>query len=119
MFIVFTMPSRYSAQGRSLLGGYAIGIIIGIIMSLISKFLLNNYFSGQEHNIYIIFGALAVGVAIFLMVITDTEHPPAIGLALGLVLSDWTYRVIVMVVVSVLLLYGIKKILKPYLIDLR
>ena len=34
----------------------------------------------------IIFGSLATSMAMFVMVVTRTEHPPAAALALGLVL---------------------------------
>ena len=64
-------------------------------------------------------GALAVGLAIFVMVITDTEHPPAAGLALGLVLNEaCDARVLAVVLIGILALSLAKEVLKPLLIDL-
>ncbi|EOD00690.1 HPP family protein [Caldisalinibacter kiritimatiensis] len=118
-FIVFTMPSSYPARPRSLTGGYLTGIVIGAMMHLIANLLLTNFFPNYEHIIFTIFGALSVGLSIFIMVVTDAEHPPAAGLALGLVLSDWTYMTLFFVFSAVLIMLGLKKLLKPYLLDLR
>ncbi len=35
-FIVFTMPNTYSSDPRRLIGGYIVGIIVGIICNYIS-----------------------------------------------------------------------------------
>jgi hypothetical protein len=52
------------------------------------------------------------------MVATNTEHPPAAGFALGLVLQSWDYRTLVYVLVCVCLLAIIRLVLKRFLIDL-
>ena len=55
----------------------------------------------------------------FLMVITDTEHPPAAGLALGLVLAEsWRPEIIIVVLVGIVLVALLKRLLKPVLKDL-
>jgi len=63
-------------------------------------------------------GAVAVGMAIFIMVATDTEHAPAAGIALGLVLNDWDYKTIIFILVAVVLFSVMRKILKPKLFNL-
>ena len=64
-------------------------------------------------------GALAVGLAILAMVITDTKHPPAAGLALGLVLNEaCDGRVLAVVLIGIVSLSLAKEVLKPLLIDL-
>ncbi len=118
-FIVFAIPNSYGAQPRNLIGGYLCGIIVGIIGSLLSNYLLSSFFIGKERILFIVFGSIAVGLAIFIMVITDTEHPPAAGLALGLVLGSWDYITIIIIICSILLMSGIKKVLGSVLIDLR
>jgi CBS-domain-containing membrane protein len=67
---------------------------------------------------YIVFGALAVGLAIFVMVITDTEHPPAAGLALGLVLDEYNHMTAVVALVGIVSLSVMKAVLKPVLKNL-
>lgn len=54
-----------------------------------------------------------------LMVISDTEHPPASGIALGLVINEWSYLTIIFVISGVLILFFVKKGLRSFLIDLR
>jgi hypothetical protein len=36
----------------------------------------SNFFTSTEMSL-IVFGAIAVGLAIFIMAVTNTEHPPA------------------------------------------
>ncbi len=66
----------------------------------------------------ILFGALAMGIAMFLMVVTKSEHPPAAALALGLVLNEWTTLTLAVVIVGVIGLSICKRIVLPHLMDL-
>jgi hypothetical protein len=53
------------------------------------------------------------------MVITNTEHPPASGIALGLVINEWTFHTIIFILVGVFVLFLVKRFLGSILIDLR
>jgi CBS-domain-containing membrane protein len=64
----------------------------------------------------IVFAALATGLAMFLMVVTKTEHPPAA--ALGLVLNEWTPLTLVVVILGVTALSICKRLVLPLLMDL-
>ena len=77
-FIAFTMPRKHVSQARFMVGGYAVGITAGTLCHFLTVW---TQWSPVP------FAALAVGVAIFVMVVTDTEHPPAAGVALGLALK--------------------------------
>jgi len=66
----------------------------------------------------VIFGGLAIGLAMFGMVITNTEHPPAASLALGLVLGEWHLLTVMVALVEIVMLCILKKLLKPILINL-
>jgi len=116
-FIAFAMPHIHSSEPRYLLGSYAIGTIIGCSMSLVSGWLS---LSGtwEPHALDIVCAALAVGVSIFIMVITDTEHPPAAALALGYVLNDWNLLTMAVVFGGIMLIVIVKQLAKPVLIDL-
>lgn len=117
-FIAFTMPHKPNSQPRYLIGGYVMGTIAGVFsnfMALLPLWAGTHFITDYGH---IIFGALAVGLAIFLMVVTDTEHPPAAGLALGYVLNECTFLTVVVVILGILCLVGIKTALKSQLIDL-
>ena len=99
-----------------MIGGYVVGILAGVVMAT-----LNNWIDppgGWDHAMMVLFGALAISTAMFLMVITRTEHPPAAALALGLVLNEWTMTTLLVVLAGVILLSVIKRLILPILLDL-
>ena len=117
-FVVFAIPNSYSSDPRRLIGGYFVGIIVGVICYHISiNFPNSNFFTNTEMSL-IVFGAIAVGVAIFIMAVTNTEHPPAAGIALGLVINNWDWITIIFILCAISWLTSIRKVLKPYLLDL-
>ncbi|MEA3457847.1 MAG: HPP family protein, partial [Candidatus Thermoplasmatota archaeon] len=83
-FIVFTMPTQYSSDPRRLIGGYTVGLASGFIFYLLSTSELGNSLIGNRTTSIVVFGSIAVGSAIFIMAVTNTEHAPAAGIALGL-----------------------------------
>lgn len=117
-FIVFTMPKQYSSDPRRLIGGYFIGLIIGFIFYTISTSNFSATLIGHNTTSLIIFGSAAVGSSIFIMAITNTEHAPAAGIALGLVINKWDYITIIYIVLAIVWMYGIKTLLRKYLMDL-
>lgn len=118
-FIVFTMPRAYASGPRPLIGGYIIGVIVGCSCSLLSTLRFMLPFFITRITSYTVFGALAVGIAIFLMAITNTEHAPAAGMSLGLVLNDWNYATVLFIFAAILFMVGLRRLLRPILIDLR
>lgn len=70
-FTVFAIPKHYTAKARNVVGGHVIGTCMGILFSHLDSLVVG--------------GSLAVGATMLLMVITNTEHPPAAGTALGLI----------------------------------
>lgn len=115
-FICFTMPHVKSSGPRYLIGGYIIGTITGGFISLAAGTIDINTITIETSQI--IFGAIATGLAIFCMVITDTEHPPAAALALGYVLNEWNPLTIVVILTGIFLISIIKEALKKHLINL-
>ncbi|MFC1952419.1 HPP family protein [Chloroflexota bacterium] len=115
-FVVFTMPAR--ATTRKLVGGHIIGLICGSIFYFL-------FFTGplaelaaNERLITILAYALAVGLCIFLMTITNTEHTPAVSTALGIVSDGWSYQVVLSVLLFAVTLAIIRKLLHSRLRDL-
>ena len=100
-----------------MIGGYLAGIISGALMST-----LNMAFEFSDivlaHVSLIVFAALATGLAMFLMVVTRTEHPPAAALALGLVLNHWTPLTLLVVIGGVIALSICNRLVLPILMDL-
>jgi CBS-domain-containing membrane protein len=118
-FIVFTMPRAYASGPRPLFGSYLIGICVSRVFSFVSTAIFKIPIIITQITAYIIFGSLAVGVAIFLMTITNTEHAPAAGMALGLVINKWDFLTILFIVAAVLFMAGLRTFLSPLMIDLR
>ena len=66
----------------------------------------------------IVFGAISVGIAIFIMSITNTEHAPAAGIALGLVINQWSYNTILLILGAIIWMSAVRKLLKSHMMDL-
>ena len=112
------MPTQYSSDPRRLIGGYTVGLTVGILLYLISTSDIGYNAIGNHTTTLVVFGAISVGFAIFIMAVTNTEHAPAAGIALGLVINKWEPMTILFIIVAVLWLVCIKIILKKYLMDL-
>lgn len=112
-FLIFTMPHKVSARPRYVIGGYIMGAVAGVLTSYA-------FSSGGLLPLASVFGlgAVAVGLATLLMVTTNTEHPPAAGMALGLVLQPWDYRTVLYVLGCVCFLCLARLALKRFMIDL-
>jgi CBS-domain-containing membrane protein len=104
-FIVFAMPKTASAQTRNVVGGHLVGLASGAIF----------YFTTLP---YFVEYPLAVGIAIFLMVALDVEHPPAAGTALAVVINEVSPEVFVTIMVSALVLSQCRYYMRSYLKDL-
>ncbi|MFH1063195.1 MAG: HPP family protein [Candidatus Omnitrophota bacterium] len=117
-FIAFTMPHLKESQPRCLVGGYLIGIVVGASCYFLSTLPFVDNIPFLLRYSTVIFCSIGVGVAIFLMVITNTEHPPAAGMALGLFMNRADLRTIIVVMIGVSSLVIIKTLLRPYLKDL-
>ena len=117
VFIAFAVPGSLHSSPRCLIGGYLAGILAGSLMATLN---IAIDFSDvvTAHASMVVFGALATGLAMFLMVVTKTEHPPAAALALGLVLNEWTLLTLVVVIVGVIALSICKQLVLPILMDL-
>ncbi|MCP4649921.1 MAG: HPP family protein [PVC group bacterium] len=117
-FIAFTVPHASNSGPRFLIGGYTVGILSGGICHYLSLLACLQNIPIINELSYIFFASLAVGLAIFIMVITNTEHPPAAGLALGLVFNAFNHRTLLVVILGIIALSLIKTLLKPLLKNL-
>ncbi|MCD4814242.1 HPP family protein [bacterium] len=117
-FIAFTMPHAQVSKPRFLIGGYFVGTLSGLGCQLIEHYRILVNISFLHNNIHIVMAALAVGLAIFIMVITNTEHPPAAGLAFGMAIQDISFQTISIVLIGIIALSVVKAVLKPSLQNL-
>jgi CBS-domain-containing membrane protein len=104
-FIVFAMPTAVSAKTRNVLGGHLVGIASGTIF----------YFATLP---YFLEYSLAVGIAFFVMVALDVEHPPAAGTALAVVVNEVSPDVFVTIMLGALILSQCRYYLRHHLKDL-
>ena len=72
-FVLFIMPHSETASPRHTIGGHFIALMVGAIVAI---------FDTNSTFFLALMGALAVGVSLFLMAATNTEHTPAAGTAL-------------------------------------
>jgi len=116
-FIVFSMPHRKRSAPRYLIGGYAVGALAGCSLSMLAAWLIEFSFV-VPHVVEICCAAFAMGMAFLIMVVTETEHPPAAALAIGFVLNDWDLYSLIVVLAGIVLVTTIKEVIKPQLRDL-
>jgi len=114
-FIIFAMPRSVTAQPRNVIGGHIMGLIAGSICYFA---LLYPPLGLSVKSLYILAAALSVGLAILLMVITDTEHPPAAGTALGIVAYGWSLWTVLFVLIFAVALSLARFLLRPWLREL-
>jgi CBS-domain-containing membrane protein len=116
-FVCYAMPKNVTAQPRNVIGGHFVGVISGGACAL-----LFIYFGDNSEFIHIIFASISVGVAIFIMVVTDTEHPPGCSTALGLVVHALAPLDVALyggfIIISATIIALVKHALDPQLKDL-
>ena len=118
-FIVFIAPSNVSASPRKVIGGHLVAVVVASVLSGILNILGIDYVAEDPRYLVNLVAALSVGLSILLMVVTDTEHAPAAGTALGLVIPDWSWSAAVFILGAAVMLSAMRLILRPKLINLQ
>ena len=116
--IVFIHPASAAGRYRSLIGGHALGLVLGTTFSF---FLFNSPpsgFLGDMPWLFDVVLAFSVGVMILVMAVTDTEHPPAVGTLLGVPVQPWHWETPAVLIAAVILLSVIRYLCQPHLRDL-
>ena len=115
-FVIFALPRSAQSRPRVVLGGYLIGVLLGAACHGLAR--STPAAIGTERFVTIAYASASVGLSIFLMTATNTEHPPAAGIALGLVLEPWSFRTVAIILAGVSALVLMKRILRSSLADL-
>ena len=113
-FVVFALPNNISAQPRNVIGGHIVGLICGCTGYWILNAMPDSDFFVAEAGVH----ALVVGIAMFIMVVTNTEHPPAAGTALGAAIAGPGERLITSVLFFSIAFTIIRLLTKKNLRDL-
>lgn len=117
-FVLFILPHSYFARSRPLFGGYVVGIMTGCLFSFINQLIFKFGWILSHQLSVVVCGALAVGIAIFVMAVFNFEHPPAAGISLSLVLNVWKIDTLIFILCAVFIVYAIKRFLGERIIDL-
>jgi CBS-domain-containing membrane protein len=115
-FLVFVNPSGIMSQPRRLVGGHITGALVALPFSVV----LYDAGLGLAGTavLYEATAGAAVGFGILVMSLIDTEHGPAAGTILGLVLEPWSASAALLVVGSAFVLLAAKYLLRERLVDL-
>ncbi len=108
-FIVFTMPLSVTANPRRVIGGHLTGLLCGTLGAV---------FVQHAMAPTLLAYSLTVGLSTFLMVALDFEHPPGSGTALGIAIGGFSFKVLIAILTSVIILSLAHHYLKKYLKDL-
>ena len=117
-FIIFVIPHRIAASPRKVVVGHLTAVIVGSIISGILSAFGVDTFAGDSRFTFYVAAAVSVGFSIFLMVITDIEHPAAAGTALGLVIPGWSWSAVVFIISGAIILSAVRFILRPKMVNL-
>ena len=118
VFTIFVFPNSVVSTPRKVIGGHVVAVIFGAIFSGILLLPGIDTAAADVRLIRDIAAAFAVGLSILLMVMTDTEHPPAAGTALGLVIHGLRWSPVLFILLSVITLSVVRLVLRPKLINL-
>ncbi|MDP6452946.1 MAG: HPP family protein [SAR202 cluster bacterium] len=117
-FTIFVYPDSIASTPRRVIGGHMVAVLSGATMAgmLLIPFMSS---TAQDARIVVdIAAALPVGIGALLMVMTNTEHPPAAGTAFALVIDPWSWSAILFVLSGAIALSAVRIILRPRLINL-
>ena len=117
-FIVFVVPHSVAATPRKVIGGHLLAVLVGTAFAgLMGLFGIDGGLVG-ERLVLQVAGAVSVGFAMFGMVITNTEHPPAAATSLSLVFHEWAISSIVFILGAAFVLSAVRIALRPKLVNL-
>ena len=117
-YIVFVIPDSVAATPRKVLGGHAVAVLVGGILSYLFSFTFLGTLAVESRLFFDIIAAASVGLSILIMVSTNTEHPPAVGILLGVALQPWQWTTFVALVIAVFILAMIRWTFRAWLRDL-
>ena len=117
-FTIFVIPESVAATPRKVIGGHLVAALIGAGISYLLQTPGLEIYVLETRYILEISAAISVGIGIFFMVVTNTEHPPAAGTSLGLVIYGFDWTSVVFIISSAMLLSLVRILLRPRMINL-
>lgn len=117
-FVLFVTPHSVSAAPRHVIGGHLICLALGSMVAVFDGTSTGQSMLASAPILFDLEAAVAVGLGIFTMATTNTEHAPAAGTALGVAVQTFSFGLVLFVITSVLVLQAVQLLLRPRLRDL-
>lgn len=117
-FVLFISPFSPSATTQHAFGGHLVAIVVATPMAILADTSIGTEWVVKIPAIFAFYAALCVGISMFFMAVTNTEHPPAAGTALAIIAHGFDWRLIVFIGSAVLILLLIQRALRSHLINL-
>ena len=112
--IVFLTPNSQIGHARHVIGGYAIGSAVGVLVHCVMQQV--EPVVGQHHlHIFWVLAAISVGIAMVIMAWIKCLHPPAVGMSVVLVLDIHHYDTVIVILAAAVCLAIIRRLLNRYL----
>ena len=119
VFTIFVVPDSIASTPRRVVGGHTAGVVAGsAVAAVVAVLEIPMAADSARGALLVTVAALTVGLSTVLMVLTNTEHPPAAGAALGLVIHDWSLWSVGVIIVSAVALSILRAALRPRLANL-
>jgi len=117
-FTIFIFPHRPISTPRKVVGGHTIAIITSMVIIGLNDVWGFGFTVGELGVMGSMLASLSVGISSLVMVLTNTEHPPAAGTAFGLVIYPISLSAILFIISTVIILSVVKRAMRSSLIDL-
>ena len=115
---MFLNPSNRTARIRSVVGGHGVALVLGSALAAILFLGPVEVFLSDRTILLNLSLATGVGLAMLLMAITNTEHPPAAGTAIGMATREFDILIFLSIIGAVVMLAIIKLAFRPHMRDL-
>jgi len=116
-FLTFCVPSSPLASTRNTVGSYVVALLVTLALSPFAHDPVFPVLLDHE-VVQDALAAVAVGLTMLLMAVTNTEHAPAAGIALGLSLQPWTLEASAAILAMVALLAVVQVAARGRLVDM-
>ena len=117
-FIVFIMPHSKASRPRRVIGGHVVAIIVATTLDTVYLTPVLGELAHESHLAGDVLAVASVGFSILIMVLTRTEHPPAAGTALGLIVAGWDPTSALFVLLGAVMLSAAHFFLRSRLVNL-
>lgn len=122
-YIVFCAPKAVVAKPQKIVGAYIIAVLCGEVMRYLANLVCSAIASCQPGgpgylHVFEVAAAISVGVALLLMVLFKSEHPPAAGLAVVMVLDIRNVEALAVIFGAAVILSLIRIIFRRFLCNL-